>query len=98
MLYNKNGNNHKTTLNLGGSVHVVHMSTVIKDKKQYMDRKTKREVEMHHIDLMNSQMDLKSKKIQCNALAMVNHSEAKESNPSISQDELNSLFPFESYE
>ena len=90
-LYNKNSNNHKTTLILGGSAHVVHMSTIIKDKKEYMDGKTKREVEMH-------QMDLKSKKMQYNALAMVNRSEAKKLNPSISQNKLNSLFLFESYE
>ena len=62
-----------------------------------MDEKTKCEVEKHQIDLKNSQMDLKSKKMQYNALAIVNCSEAKKSNPSISQDELNSLFSFESY-
>ena len=49
MLHNKNSNDHQTTLNLGGSAHVVHMSTIIKDKKEYMDGKTKREVEMHQM-------------------------------------------------
>ena len=98
MLHNKNSNNHKTTQNLGESAHVLHMSTIINDKKQYMDGKTKRGVEMHQIDLKNSQMVFKSKKMQYNALEMVNRSEAKKSNPSISQDKLNSLFPFESYE
>ena len=97
-LYNKNSNSHQTTLNLGGSAHVVHMSTIINDKKEYMDGKPKREVEMHQIDLKNSQMDLKSKKMQYNVLAMVNQSKAKKSNPSISQDELNSLLPFKTYE
>ena len=63
-----------------------------------MNGKTKGEVEIHQIDLKNSQMDLKSKKMQYNALARVNRSEAKKPNASISQDELNSLFPFESYE
>ena len=73
-LYTNNSNNQKTTLNLGGSAHVVHMSTVIKDKKVYMDGKTKHEVEMH-------KMDMKSKKMQHNALAMVNPSEAKKVEP-----------------
>ena len=90
-LYNNNINNQKTTLNLGGNAHVVYMSNIAKDKKLYMDGKTKREVEMH-------EMDMKSKKMQYNALAMVNRSEAKKSNPSISEDKLNSLFLFQSYE
>ena len=97
MLYHNNSNSQKTTLNLGGSEHVVHMSTIIKNKKEYMDAKTKREDEMHRIDLKNSQMALKSKKMQHNALAMVNRREEKKANPSISEDELNSLFPLEPY-
>ena len=74
MFYNKNSNNHKTTLNLGGNAHVVNMSSIINDKKQYMNGKTKREVEKHQLDLKNSQMNLKSKKMEYNPLVMVNRS------------------------